>query len=96
MNRGFSSTIPKPKTEFGVAHEQLTAPEESINEQIENQIHANLFFDSQGGVHKEFVPQGRTVNQQYCREVLERLRQRVHRVRPETADTWMLHHDNSP
>ena len=31
-------------TKFGVAHEQLTAPKESKNEQIVNQIHANLFF----------------------------------------------------
>ena len=36
------------------------------------------------------------VKKQYCREVLERLRKRVHRVRPENADTWMLHHDNAP
>jgi len=31
-------------TKFGVAHEQLIVPEESKNEQIENQIHAYLFF----------------------------------------------------
>ena len=54
------------------------------------------FFGSHGVVHKEFVLQGQTVNQQYYREVLERLRKRVHRVRPEIADTWMLHHDNAP
>jgi len=54
------------------------------------------FFDSQAVVHKEFVPQRQTVNKQYCREILERLRKRVHCVRPETADTWMLHHDNGP
>jgi len=54
------------------------------------------FFDSQGVVHKEFVPQGQTVIKQYYREVLEGLRKRVHRVRPEIADTWMLHHDNAP
>ena len=54
------------------------------------------FFDSQGVVHKEFVPQRQTVNKQYYREFLERLRKRVHRVRPEIADTWMLHHDNAP
>ena len=53
------------------------------------------FFDSQGVVHKEFVPQGQADNQQYYREVLERLRKMVHRVRPENADTWMLHHDNA-
>ena len=55
-----------------------------------------LFFDSQGVVRTELVPQGQTVNQQYCREVLERLRKRVHRVRPEIAGTWLLHHDNAP
>jgi len=54
------------------------------------------FFDSQGFVHKEFVPQGQTVNKQYYREVLERLNKRVHRVRPENADTWLLHHENAP
>ena len=52
------------------------------------------FFNSQGIVHKEFVPQGQTVNKQYYREILEWLRKRV-RVWPEIADTWMLHHDNA-
>jgi len=79
-----------------VAHEQLTATKESKNEQIKNQNHANLFFVSQVVVHKEFMPQGQTVNKQYHREVLERLRKRVQCVRPEIADTWMLHHDNAP
>ena len=54
------------------------------------------FFDSHGVVHKDFVPQGQTVNKQYFREALERLRKKVHRVRPEITDTWMLHHDNTP
>ena len=53
------------------------------------------FFDSQGVVHKEFVPPGQTVNKQYYRELLERLRKRVHCVRPEIADNWMLHHGNA-
>jgi len=54
------------------------------------------FFDSQGIVHKEFVPPGQTVNQTFYREVLERLRKRVARVRPGIAHTWMQHHDNVP
>ena len=54
------------------------------------------FFDSQGMTHKEFVPPGQTVNQTFYREVLERLRKVVARVRPGIADTWMLHHDNVP
>ena len=55
-----------------------------------------IFFLSQGIVHKEFVPPGQTVNQTIYREVLERLRKRVARVRPGIARTWMLHHDNAP
>ena len=54
------------------------------------------FFDSQGIVHTEFVPQGQTVNQFYYREILERLRTRVVRLRPSIANNWMLHHDNTP
>ena len=53
------------------------------------------FFDSHGIVKKEFAPPGQTVNKQYYREVLEWLRKRVHRVWPEIADTWTLHHDNA-
>jgi len=54
------------------------------------------FFDSEGTVHTEFVLQGHTVNQFYYREILERLRKRVVRVRPSIADNWMLQHDNAP
>jgi len=42
------------------------------------------------------VPQGQIVNKLYYREFLERLRKRVHRARPEIADTGILHHDNAP
>jgi len=54
------------------------------------------FFDSEGIVHTEFVPQGHTVNQFYYREILERFRKRVVHVRPSIADNWMLLHDNVP
>jgi len=54
------------------------------------------FFDSQGVVHTEFMPQGQTVNQFYYHEILERLRKRVVCVRPSIANNWMLHHDNAP
>jgi len=53
------------------------------------------FFDSQGIVHKVFVPQGQTVNQHFYKEVLEKLRKRVIRVRPNIKNTWVLHYDNA-
>ena len=54
-----------------------------------------FFFECQSIVTKEFVPQRQTAKQDY-RETFEWLRIRVHRVRPETADKWLLHHDNAP
>ena len=54
------------------------------------------FFDSRGIVHKEFVPPGKTVNQVYYCQVLERFRKRVNRVRPDIARNWILHHVNAP
>ena len=55
-----------------------------------------VFFESRGIVHKEFVPPGQTVNHAFYKDVLERLRKRVQRVRSSFADDWMLQHDNAP
>jgi len=39
---------------------------------------------------------GQTVNHAFYKDVLERLRKRVQRVRTDIADNWVLHHDNTP
>ena len=56
------------------------------------------FFDIQGIVHREFVPRGQTVNQEFYLGVLKRLRERVRRTRPELwrSGEWLVHHDNAP
>ena len=55
------------------------------------------FFDHQGMVHHEFVPQGQTVNQHFYKEVLTRL---VNKIRQKqrafwAGKSWILHHDNA-
>ena len=55
-----------------------------------------VYFDSRGIVHKEFVPPGHTVNHAFYKDILERLRKRVQRVRRDIADDWVLQHDNAP
>ena len=44
-----------------------------------------VFFDSEGVVHYEFLPQGRTVNKEYYLEVMQRLREAVRKKR---LDAW--------
>ena len=55
------------------------------------------FFDHQEMVHREFVPQGQTVNQYFYKEVLTRLVNKF-RQKPRASwagKTWILHHDNA-
>jgi len=56
------------------------------------------FFDSQGAVHKEFVPGEKTVNAEFYKGVMDRLLKRIQRVRPAafcSRDFFLLHHNAS-
>ncbi|KAL4092021.1 hypothetical protein QTP88_026604 [Uroleucon formosanum] len=68
--------------------------------QVRSNIKAMLivFFDFFGLVHYEFAPTGQTINQVFYKQVLERLREKVRRKRPEAwkSKSWFLHHDNAP
>jgi hypothetical protein len=56
------------------------------------------FFDAEGLVYHEFLPQRQTMNQTVYITVLQRLRDAVRRKRPHkwSSGTWLLHHDNAP
>jgi hypothetical protein len=47
-------------------------------------------------IHREFVPEGQTVNGQFYLSVMEWLLKRISRVRPEfhNSKKWFLLHDN--
>jgi hypothetical protein len=57
-----------------------------------------VFFDAQGVIHREFVPEGQTVNGQFYLGVMERLLKRIRRVRPEfhNSKEWFILHDSTP
>ena len=56
-----------------------------------------VFYDIQGIIYINWVSEGQTVNQVYCNEVLQILRERVRRRRSEMWKNglWILHQDNA-
>jgi hypothetical protein len=56
------------------------------------------FFDAEGLVHHEFLPQHQTMNQTVYITVLQRLRDAVRRKGPHkwSSGIWLLHQDNAP
>jgi hypothetical protein len=57
-----------------------------------------VFFDIRGIIHKEFVPQGATDNSHCYMGVMQRLYERMRRVRRDLfdANSWQLLRDNAP
>jgi hypothetical protein len=56
-----------------------------------------IFFDSQGIVHKEFVPEEKPVNAEFYKGVMDHLLKCIHRVYPAafcSRDVFLLH-DNA-
>ena len=87
MSSQWSTSSPRPKKARQV---------KSVKSNIKNMLIA--FFDTDGLVHHEFVPTGQTVNKEFYKTVLQRLRDAVRRHRPEKwcSGNWILHHDNAP
>jgi hypothetical protein len=57
-----------------------------------------VLFDKEGIVHRDFFPQGQTVNQNFYIEVMRRLREDVRRKRLAlwASNDSLIHHDNAP
>ena len=82
-SQGVSKNSPLPKT----ARQVLSHAK----------VMLTVFLDSEGVVHYEFPPQGRTVHKEYHLEVM-RHREAVRKKRPDVwqENRWLLQHDNAP
>ena len=76
----------------------ILSTEETEIPKVPHQDHVDKFFDSQGVVHKEFIPEGRTVNAEVHKGLTDRLLKRIQRVRPAAfcSRNFFLLHDNAP
>jgi transposase len=79
-------------------HSSSPRPKKARQVRSNVKVMLTAFFDSRGVVHHEYAPQGQTINKEYYRDVLRRLRDAVRRKRPDLWSTgnWRLHHDNAP
>jgi len=55
----------------------IPSAEETEIPKVPHQDHVDNVFDSQGAVHKEFVPKGKTVNAGFYKGVMNRLLKRI-------------------
>ena len=96
-NLVFLSTIQKQKKHSLEWHtENLPRPKKARMTKLKIKFMLICLMDSAEIIYKEFVPSEQTVNQHFYHEVLERLRKRVARVRPDIKEKLVLHHDNAP
>jgi hypothetical protein len=68
--------------EFWRSSWDITSAEETEIPKVPHQDHVDNSFDSEGVVYKEFIPEGKTVNAEFCKGVVDRLLKRIHWVRP--------------
>jgi hypothetical protein len=75
-----------------------TPAEESTAIKKHCEVNADLNFDNDRIIHKEFVLPGQTVNAMFYCYILRRLKGDMARKRPDKwrTNNWVLHHDNAP
>ena len=76
----------------------IPSAEETEIPKVPHEDHVDNFFESQGVVHKEFVPEGKTINAEFYKGVMDRLLKRIQRVRTAVfcSRDFFLLHDNGP
>ena len=84
-------------TECGVDGAKLSKTKETTISKIASEDDVNCFFDAEGVIHREFVPEGQKVNVEFYVGVLDRLLKRIRRVRKakfQSSESFLLH-DNA-
>jgi histone-lysine N-methyltransferase SETMAR len=81
-----------------VSVKRVTTTEKSETSVVKRLSHADSFFNSEGVVHHEFLPQGKIVAKEYYLEVMKCLCEAIRKKRPNAwrSNRWMLHADHAP
>ena len=76
----------------------IPSAEQTEVPKVLHQDHVDKFFNSQGRVHREFVPEGKTVNAEFYKGVMDCLLKCIQHVYPAASCSrdFFLLHDNAP
>ena len=76
----------------------IPSAEETEIPKVPHQDHVDNFFNSQGIVHKEFISEGKTLNAEFYKGVMDYLLERIQQVCPAAfcCQDFFLFHDNLP
>ncbi|UYV71503.1 hypothetical protein LAZ67_8003522 [Cordylochernes scorpioides] len=93
---GYDMETKAQSSQWKLPHEPRPKKARQIRSNVK--VLLTVFFDFRGVVHHEFLPQGRTVNEEYYLQVMRNLREAIRQKRPDLwkNKNWLLHHDNAP
>jgi hypothetical protein len=76
----------------------IPSAEETEIPKVAHEDHVDNFFGSQSVMHKEFVPEGKRVNAEFYKGVMDRILKHILLVRPASfySQDFFLLHDNAP
>jgi hypothetical protein len=99
MNNRFYGYDPEPK-QMSSQWKTPSSPRPKKARQVRSNVKTMLiaFFNAEGLVRHEFLPQRQTMKQSVYITVLQRPWDAVRRKRPHkwSSATWLLHHDSAP
>ena len=98
MRPGFCLWPQNKVTEFWMGWWDILSAEQTEISKVLHHGHVDNFFDSQGVVHKEFEWEGKTVNAEFYKGVMDCLLKRIQLVSPAAScsQDFFLLHDNAP
>ena len=87
-----------PKQSHRILNGLVRHPKETEIPKVPHQDHVVNFFDSQGVVHKEFVPEGKRVNAEFFKGVMDRILKLILMALPAAfySRDFVLLHENTP
>ena len=96
--RGVSPTIWPPNDRVEWVEQNSPQPKKLRFQKSRVMTMLILFFDAEGLIHREFVPEWQKVNAEFYVGVLDRLLKRIRRVITAKfqSNEWFLLHDNVP